>query len=221
MFLTPGSLKDFLPVIERIARGPGRTLVGNALVIDGLLIALLFALGGDGGSLLTALLVTVLATSLTSTLIFAWRRRRLKNAVEEWERSEVHDGVLSSFNESSSSGSSSGPGKASNSNQIIVVDESGQRDSARAFPDPPADDRETIALDRQREAAVEAARLRETWMPRIEAAQRSAIAAAGGLVNAPYLKDDLRITLVSGIITFLSIPVGALFAVVAFLTLIS
>ena len=47
MFLTPGSLKDLLPFIERITRGPGRTLVGNALVVNGLLVALVFALGGD------------------------------------------------------------------------------------------------------------------------------------------------------------------------------
>jgi len=51
-------------------------------------------------------------------------------------------------------------------------------------------------------------------------ARRAAIAAAGGLVNAPYLKDDLRVTLLSGIFTLLSIPLGVFFTFVAFLTLV-
>ena len=63
---------------------------------------------------------------------------------------------------------------------------------------------------------MEETQLRDTWMPRVEAAQRAAVAAAGGTVNAPYLKDDLRITLVSAIATGVLIPIETLFAFIAF-----
>ena len=224
MFLTPGSLKDLLPFIERITRGPGRSLVGNALVVNGLLVALVFALGGDAGAFLTALLGAVSAFGLASALVFAWRRKRLKNAVDRWQESSGR--VVSSDSDSRPEGAEGKNGSGgvdegdSPSREIVVIDQSGRRESAPPPKDDFADSEETIERDRLHDAAAEAAQLRETWMPRIEAAQRSAIAAAGGLVNAPYLKDDLRVTLLSGIFTLLSIPLGVFFTFVAFLTLV-
>lgn len=233
MFLTPGSLKDLLPFIERITRGPGRTLVGNALVVNGLLVALVFALGGDAGTFLTVLLGAVSAFGMVSALVFAWRRKRLKDAVDRWQESSGQ--VVSSASDSRPEGAegktdegdvgkgrngSGGVGEGdSPSREIVVIDQSGRRESPPP-KDAFADSEETIERDRLHDAAAEAAQLRETWMPRIEAAQRSAIAAAGGLVNAPYLKDDLRVTLLSGIFTLLSIPLGVFFTFVAFLTLV-
>ena len=235
MFLTPGSLKDLLPFIERITRGPGRSLVGNALVVNGLLVALVFALGGDAGTFLTVLLGGVSAFGLVSALVFAWRRKRLKDAVDRWQESSGQ--VVSSASDSRPEGAErrtdeGDVGKGQNgpdgvdegdspSQEIVVIDQSGRRESSAPPPkDAFADSEETIERDRLHDAAAEAAQLRETWMPRIEAAQRSAIAAAGGLVNAPYLKDDLRVTLLSGIFTLLSIPLGVFFTFVAFLTLV-
>ena len=229
MFLTPGSLKDLLPFIERITRGPGRTLVGNAVVVNGLLGALVFALGGDAGTFLTVLLSAVSVFGLLSALVFAWRRKRLKDAVDRWQESSRQ--VVSSASDSRPEAAegkadegrngSGGVGEGdSPSREIVVIDQSGRRESAPPPKDDFADSEETIERDRLHDAAAEAAQLRETWMPRIEAAQRSAIAAAGGLVNAPYLKDDLRVTLLSGIFTLLSIPLGVFFTFVAFLTLV-
>ena len=224
MFLTPGSLKDLLPFIERITRGPGRSLVGNALVVNGLLIALVFALGGDAGTFLTVLLGGVSAFGLVSALVFAWRRKRLKDAVDRWQESSGQ--VVSSDSDSLPEGAEGKTDEGgvdegdSPSREIVVIDQSGRRESAPPPKDDFADSEETIERDRLHDAAAEAAQLRETWMPRIEAAQRSAIAAAGGLVNAPYLKDDLRVTLLSGIFTLLSIPLGVFFTFVAFLTLV-
>lgn len=224
MFLTPGSLKDLLPFIERITRGPGRSLVGNALVVNGLLVALVFALGGDAGTFLTVLLGGVSAFGLVSALVFAWRRKRLKDAVDRWQESSGQ--VVSSDSDSLPEGAegknrSGGVDEGdSPSREIVVIDQSGRRESAPPPKDDFADSEERIERDRLHDAAAEAAQLRETWMPRIEAAQRSAIAAAGGLVNAPYLKDDLRVTLLSGIFTLLSIPLGVFFTFVAFLTLV-
>lgn len=51
-------------------------------------------------------------------------------------------------------------------------------------------------------------------MPRIEAAQRAAIAAAGGTDNAPYLKDDLRITIISALTTMMTVPLSFFFILV-------
>jgi hypothetical protein len=58
------------------------------------------------------------------------------------------------------------------------------------------------------------------YFPRIEAAQRALVLAAGGTVNAPYLKDDLRVTLVALLGTLAAIPIGALGAMVSLTILV-
>mgnify|MGYP001815729512 CR=1 FL=1 len=57
-------------------------------------------------------------------------------------------------------------------------------------------------------------------LPRVEAAQRAALAAAGGPIQAPYLKDDLRITLVALLATLAAIPLGTLGAIVTAILLL-
>jgi hypothetical protein len=64
-------------------------------------------------------------------------------------------------------------------------------------------------------AAIAESRLRTArYLPRVEAAQRAAIAAAGGTVNAPYLKDDLRLTVLALLGTLIAIPLATLGAIV-------
>ena len=46
--------------------------------------------------------------------------------------------------------------------------------------------------------------------PRVEAAQRALLRAAGGPVQAPYLRDDLRVTLLAFLGTAAAIPLGVL-----------
>jgi len=48
------------------------------------------------------------------------------------------------------------------------------------------------------------------WLPRVEATQRALLRAAGGPVRAPYLRDDLRITLVAFLGTVAAIPLAIL-----------
>lgn len=48
------------------------------------------------------------------------------------------------------------------------------------------------------------------WLPRVEATQRALVRAAGGVVNAPYLRDDLRVTLLAVLGTVLAIPLAVL-----------
>lgn len=61
---------------------------------------------------------------------------------------------------------------------------------------------------RYEEASREASLKTARFMPRVEAAQRAAIAAVGGIGNAPYLKDDLRYTILAGLITVAAGPIA-------------
>ena len=80
--------------------------------------------------------------------------------------------------------------------------------------DQPADE------DALREAATEAQIHTARWFPRVEAAQRALLRAAGGPVNAPYLRDDLRVTLVAFLGTVAAIPLGVLGAFVSAFSLL-
>lgn len=70
------------------------------------------------------------------------------------------------------------------------------------------------ARQRFQDASYEASLRTSRFMPRVEAAQRAAVAAAGGTVAAPYLKDDLRWTIVSGLVTAAAGPVSFVLLIV-------
>ncbi|MFP7696825.1 hypothetical protein [Trueperella sp. LYQ143] len=94
----------------------------------------------------------------------------------------------------------------------IVIDEDGNILNGLHGPDPEGLQREAARLAAKERAAAaqrEAAIRKDTFFPRIEQAQRVAIAAAGGVDKVPYLRDDLRWTLLSGIITLAAIPLTA------------
>ncbi|RYV50942.1 hypothetical protein [Pengzhenrongella frigida] len=67
------------------------------------------------------------------------------------------------------------------------------------------------------ENAVRTAR----FFPRIEAAQRAGLLAAGGPVNAPYLRDDLRVTLAALVGTLVAIPLAVLGSIVTAVLLLA
>ncbi|KAE8764515.1 hypothetical protein [Georgenia thermotolerans] len=77
-----------------------------------------------------------------------------------------------------------------------------------AVPDPVQAEMDALSAA-MAENAVRTAR----FLPRVEAAQRAALAAAGGPVRAPYLKDDLRVTLVALLGTLAAVPLSAIGAV--------
>lgn len=68
----------------------------------------------------------------------------------------------------------------------------------------------------QREAEVLSAAMAEStlrtarFLPRVEAAQRAALVAAGGPVHAPYLRDDLRVTVAALLGTLAAVPISVL-----------
>ncbi|MFH5823543.1 hypothetical protein [Georgenia sp. AZ-5] len=80
---------------------------------------------------------------------------------------------------------------------------------AGAAPNPVQEELEAI-----NGALVESSIRTARFLPRVEAAQRAAVRAAGGTVNAPYLKDDLRVTLVALVGTVAAVPVSAVASVV-------
>lgn len=78
------------------------------------------------------------------------------------------------------------------------------------------DERETLSA-----AMAENALRTARFLPRVEAAQRAARLVAGGTVQAPYLKDDIRITLVALLATLAAVPLGSLGAVVTAILLLT
>lgn len=78
----------------------------------------------------------------------------------------------------------------------------------------------TSHLDRLHDFDAERRLRRDTWMPGVEATQRALVRAAGGVERAPYLKDDLRVTLIAMGLTLLAVPAGTLGTFLALLHLI-
>ena len=207
MFLSAGSLKDVLPLVEEMTRGPGKSLVRTAALVDSTLLALGALLARRGVGAFSVLVLALGAVFGAGILVFAIRRARLESRVEEWKRARratVAGEAASSSTDYSDRYRDAAP---SDSHEVVVIDGAPRSDEA-----DPAD-------DRARAAWAEAG-LRDTWMPRIDAAQRSAIAAAGGVVNAPYLRDDLRITILSALVAAVAVPVGSFFAILAVLALL-
>jgi hypothetical protein len=207
MFLSAGSLKDVLPLVEEMTRGPGKSLVRTAALVDSTLLALGALLARRGVGAFSVLVLALGAVFGAGILVFAIRRARLESRVEQWKRAgraTVAGEAASSSTDYSDRYRDAAP---SDSHEVVVIDGAPRSDEA-----DPAD-------DRARAAWAEAG-LRDTWMPRIDAAQRSAIAAAGGVVNAPYLRDDLRITILSALVAAVAVPVGSFFAILAVLALL-
>jgi hypothetical protein len=207
MFLSAGSLKDVLPLVEEMTRGPGKSLVRTAALVDSILLALGALLARRGVGAFSVLVLALGAVFGVGILVFAIRRARLESRVEQWKRAgraTVAGEAASSSTDYSDRYRDAAP---SDSHEVVVIDGAPRSDEA-----DPAD-------DRARAARAEAG-LRDTWMPRIDAAQRSAIAAAGGVVNAPYLRDDLRITILSALVAAVAVPVGSFFAILAVLALL-
>ncbi|MDP9801702.1 hypothetical protein J2S49_001778 [Arcanobacterium wilhelmae] len=183
-----GSMSIILPLIERLGRGAGRLLVGvSTFVVVFLLLAGWRAGNMAGGTWLPFIVGIVAAIPVA---LFAWRRRRLEAGVKATQARL-----------SNSAPASGGAG------QLVVRD-----DAEAALTE---ERKHAIARERSQKAMAESAQLRQTYLPRIEAAQRAAIAMAGGVDNAPYLKDDVRVTLIALVGTIIAVPVSVIFLITA------
>ncbi len=222
MFGLFGSLKDIVPVIEQLTRLPGQAVARMGLLLQLLLLISGGVLVHRDGSFLGYLVLIGGIVFGVATAVFAWRRRRLENAVDKWVMSRMRTMVGDTGQVRVDYSETYQGQKPSESHGVILNEDGTTFTSSRTSDESDARTYSRVgtadeAQQRQlrHDAMLEAQDIRDTWMPRVEAAQRAAVAAAGGLVNAPYLKDDLRITLVSGLVAVIGLPLGFFLLILA------
>jgi hypothetical protein len=177
-------LNQVVPTLVRVARRPGALLLSTAAAGVGI-FALLGLLLGAGGVGWTAWIPFALAILLAvPVLLLAVRRARLQSQTRDLE---LHHTVVGGHGE------------------VVVVDSQGQDPGRYALQDE---------VDTINSAMAEGAVRTARFLPRVEAAQRAALVAAGGRVRAPYLVDDLRVTIVALLGTLAAVPLSVLGATV-------
>lgn len=186
---------DVVPILVRLAMRPGAAVVGAAawgVVLVGCLGGLCLAYGREPMGVV-ALVVAVVSSAFAAVLFV--RRRRLLAALDSVGGAEVisGDARVAKYEPGGAPGGPAAAVRGAIGSLAEGLGRAGQ------------------------EYALRPARF---W-PRVEAAQRAALAAMGGPVRAPYLRDDLRVTLVALIGTFLSLPVLALTVTVVFLVMVA
>lgn len=219
MFSFYGGLKDIVPVLEQLTRLPGRLLVQFSGFVSALLTILGYFVARQATTFFGWIPLIVGIFYLLVTVTFALRRYQLGRAVDQWMHNEINT-LDAQSKESGTDYSDLYAGqKPSDSHDVVVLNEDGTPFFADGNPtrSVPVDDTQAQRLH---DARMESEQRRDTWLPGIEAAQRAAIAAAGGTVNAPYLKPDLRITLLSAVLTMALTPVGIFFVIVALFSLL-
>ncbi|MCI7305356.1 MULTISPECIES: hypothetical protein [Trueperella] len=205
MSLGPGSLNVFLPLIERLTRLPGRALVSTAAVANVLLAFVGVGAGRNGSS--TAAWIPFAACVVFSAVLvfFAVRRSRLERLMEAYtEKLRARYGRRPQAESAGQIASTAGEG--------IVIDEYGNPLGREEGMEQEIE--RMRAKERQADAEREAAQRKNTFLSRLEAAQRAAIAQAGGVENVPHLKDDLRWTILSAGLTLASLPIIAVLIIV-------
>lgn len=207
MSLGPGSLNVFLPLIERLTRLPGRALVTFAAASNALLAFVGWQAGTHGGGAGAWIPFGACVVFSIVLVFFAIRRSRLERLLNEYtEKARARYAKQTQRSESAGQISqSSGDG--------IIIDEYGNVLTREAGME--AEVERLRALERQADAEREAAQRRKTFLSRLEAAQRAAIAQAGGVGNVPHLQDDLRWTVLAAGITLASLPFIALLAIIS------
>ncbi|MEE6272533.1 hypothetical protein V2J56_04120 [Georgenia sp. MJ206] len=176
------ALNRVVPNLVRLSRKPGRIL----LVAAGVPVATFALLGfllGRGAESWAAWLPFVGALVLAvPVLLLAWRRERLQRTTASLVEH---------------------PTVAPGSQEIVVGTTGGGAQDARRAQ---LESELGLLSEAYAEHQVRTAR----WLPGVEATQRSLLRAAGGPVNAPYLRDDLRVTLLAFVGTVAAIPLGIL-----------
>lgn len=219
MFTSYGGLKDIVPIVEQLTRLPGKALAQFSGILSLALSILGYFVVTNTSAPIRWVPLIVGLVCLAITAVFAFRRSQLERAVDSWlaaQESTVDGEVDAEQVDFSTLYSDEAP---SDSQDVIVLNEDGTPFTGAAGPTrsvPAADSR----AQRIHDAQLESAQRRDTWMPGVEAAQRAAVAAAGGTVNAPYLKPDLRVTIVSALLTMGVIPLGIFFSIVCLFALV-
>ncbi|MGC0251647.1 hypothetical protein [Pseudactinotalea sp. Z1748] len=190
----------------------------GVLVVLGLLVVV-FVTSGHAGTAGTVAWVSIWALLVLPVLLLAQRRRRWLTRTTE--AGTTHQVILPGPSESTdlatvdlteriSEDMRGRPGQEDVQILFEAVNESRAPGSGRG-----AGARVTRAFSLGRLSPVGRA------LAAIDRAQRALLTAAGGTAGAPYLKDDLRITVASLFGTMLAIPLGALAVIVLALVLLT
>lgn len=178
------ALNQIVPILVRLARPPGLILLLASVVLV-LVFGVLGWLYGSGGTAWTAWLPFGLAVALAIPVaVFGLRRARLNRRTRGLQLT-VRSGVT-----------------------VLVKrpqDEKNPRESGPLAGMDPQREREHFDA-----ARAELRHRQARFLPRFEASQRAARALAGGDAHAPYLRDDLRVTLLSLVGTVLAIPTAVI-----------
>jgi hypothetical protein len=223
MFTSLGGLKDVVPIVEQLTRLPGRALVQFCSVLSFTLTVLGYFAVKNSATAAGAVPLIVGICCMLVTAFFAYRRHQLEKAVNQWLDDQESTIDSDSSTESVDYSAMFNGQAQSESTDVVILNEDGTPYSSNGTSSSD-NTRASAAADtrarRLHDAQMESAQRRDTWMPGVEAAQRAAIAAAGGTVNAPYLKPDLRVTIVSALLALAVIPIAVLFSIVALFILV-
>lgn len=233
MFPSYGGLKDIVPIVEQLTRLPGRVLLQAASLFSIILTWLGYLVARHATTFVGWIPLAIGIVCVVITAVFGVRRYQLHLAVDQWMENERT--MLDAQSETTGVDYSDiYAGEApSDSHDVVVLNEDGTTYSgpstsnpstSRPFENPEEQPGRSVPAQdshaqRMHDARLESEQRRDTWMPRVEAAQRAAIAVAGGTVNAPYLKSDLRITIVSALLTMAVVPTAIFFSIVALFAL--
>ena len=205
MTTTGDLLNQVVPTLVRVARRPGAVLLRVAASMIGLLalLGLVRGLTGDevAGDGVAAWVPLVLAGVLAvPVVILAVRRERLQ---AQTQGLDLHRVVVASRG------------------TLVVPDGDPLRDPLRNSERNSQRDSQQQELDSLSAAMAENAVRTARFFPRVEAAQRAALLAAGGPVNAPYLRDDLRVTIGALVGTVAAVPLAGLGVIVTAVLLLA
>ena len=185
-------MNRLLPTLLKIAHRPGGLLLAAACVGLGLFTLMALALALTSGSPIAWLPLVIAAVLWVCVGTFAFYRAQLQRHVQAI---------------------------AHQADARVIVDQS--------VAAPTASTEGTVSSQLHTEAQVLGEAYREStirtarYFPRIEAAQRGLLQAAGGVANAPYLKYDLRLVLGAFLGTALALPASIVgFIVCAFALLV-
>jgi hypothetical protein len=177
-------LNQVVPTLVRVARRPGALLLAAAGGAVGIFALLGLLLGTDGSGWTSWIPFALAVLLAVPVLVLAVRRSKLAAQTADLDLRRTIVGTGS---------------------EVVVVDAHGQDPARYALQDE---------VDTLNAAMAEGAVRTARFLPRVEAAQRAALVAAGGKVRAPYLADDLRVTIVALLGTLAAVPLGTLGAIV-------
>ncbi|MDO5699979.1 MAG: hypothetical protein Q4P36_00695 [Bowdeniella nasicola] len=175
------AVNQLLPLLVRITAKPGAFLLIASSVVWALFAVMTLALWFRSDSGAVWLPVIVAVILFIAIASFAFFRSRILSGVEELNR-------------------------RTRTEVIVSQDVAEPRESETSQLSSQLQEEAEILGEAYRESMIRTAR----FFPRIEAAQRGLVRAAGGLGQAPFLKYDMRLVLASFLLTAAAIPLSIL-----------